>query len=266
MPKVKVNGINIYYEIHGEGEPLLLITGLSADITSWAFQTHEFAQKYKVIVFDNRGVGQTDTPDIPYTAEMMADDTAGLLQALDIPAAHILGLSLGSFIAQEIAIKYPEKVKSLILAGSASQMPARTKFVEKSWGTLLQKGADVETFYTIMFPYMWTNRVFDNPDHLQMLMDGCIGNPYPQPTHAFLRQLDVCLAHDTRDRLSQISAKTLVLVGSEEILLPVEVSERLSKGISNSKLVVLEGGGHGFMVEISDKVNSAVLEFLDEVS
>jgi 3-oxoadipate enol-lactonase len=96
MSVVKVNDINIYYETHGEGEPLILITGLNADITSWAFQTHEFAQKYKVTVFDNRGVGQTDTPDIPYSSEMMADDTAGLLQALDIPEAHIMGYSLGS--------------------------------------------------------------------------------------------------------------------------------------------------------------------------
>jgi len=82
MPKVKVNDINIYYEVHGEGKPLLLIRGLGRDLTAWMFQTSEFSKKYRVVVFDNRGVGRTDAPDISYTTEMMADDTAGLLDAL----------------------------------------------------------------------------------------------------------------------------------------------------------------------------------------
>lgn len=99
MPKVNVGDINMYYEVHGEGEPLLLITGLGRDLTIWILQTREFSKKYQLMVFDNRGVGRTDAPDVPYSIEMMADDTAGLLDVLGIERAHILGLSMGGFIA-----------------------------------------------------------------------------------------------------------------------------------------------------------------------
>ena len=114
MPTVRVGDINMYYEIHGKGEPLLLIMGLGSDLTSWIFQIPEFSKKYRVIAFDNRGVGRSDAPDVPYSTAMMADDTTGLLDALGIERAHILGLSMGGFIAQELALKYPQRVKSLI--------------------------------------------------------------------------------------------------------------------------------------------------------
>lgn len=127
----------MYYEIHGEGLPLILINGLGSDTIGWMFQVSEFANKYKVINFDNRGVGQTDSPDIPYSAQMMADDTVCLMEALNIDIAHVLGYSLGGFIAQELAIKYPHKVRSLILAASAACMPTRTKLIEGTWGKLL---------------------------------------------------------------------------------------------------------------------------------
>ncbi|MCK4963645.1 MAG: alpha/beta fold hydrolase, partial [Dehalococcoidia bacterium] len=120
MPTTKVGDINMYYEVHGEGEPLLLIMGLGSDLTSWIFQIPEFSKKYQVIAFDNRGVGRTDAPDVPYSTAMMADDTTGLLDALGIEKAHVLGLSMGGFIAQELAVKYPQRVKSLVLAATAA--------------------------------------------------------------------------------------------------------------------------------------------------
>ena len=137
MPQIKVGDINMYYEVHGEGIPLVLIHGLGADTNAWMFQMPELATKYKVVIFDNRGVGQTDTPDIPYSAQMMADDTADLMDALNIAEAHILGYSLGGFIAQELAIKYPQKVRSLILATSSACMPLRTKLIEGTENSLL---------------------------------------------------------------------------------------------------------------------------------
>jgi pimeloyl-ACP methyl ester carboxylesterase len=99
MPTVKVGDINMYYEIHGQGEPLLLIMGLGSDLTGWMFQTPEFSKRYAVIAFDNRGVGRTDAPDMPYSVRMMADDAIGLMDVLGIDKAHILGLSMGGFIA-----------------------------------------------------------------------------------------------------------------------------------------------------------------------
>ena len=115
MPKVKVGDINIYYEIHGEGEPLVLIMGYGGNSGQWFRQIPGLTKEYRVIVFDNRGTGRSDKPDISYTMETMAGDVAGLLDAIDIPAAHVYGVSMGGMIAQHVALNYPEKVKGLVL-------------------------------------------------------------------------------------------------------------------------------------------------------
>jgi len=136
--KVEVNDINIYYEIHGEGEPLLLIEGLGYSSWMWFKQIPAFSREFKVIVFDNRGVGNTDKPDSEYTIETMADDAAGLLKALGLDSAHVLGVSMGGFIAQELALKYPDMVRSLVLIstsfGGEGSMPRGSNF----WNTFIK--------------------------------------------------------------------------------------------------------------------------------
>src|SRR5579884_503569 len=124
MPTARVNDIMIYYEIHGEGEPVLLIAGLNSDHTFYqrAGIISRLAERYQVIAFDNRGVGQTDKPDIPYSIDMMADDTAGLLQAIGITHAHILGVSMGGRIAVSLTLRHPSLVKSLILVSTTVKL------------------------------------------------------------------------------------------------------------------------------------------------
>lgn len=262
MPTAKVGDINMYYEVHGEGEPLLLITGLGGDLTGWIFQIIEFSKKYRVIVFDNRGAGRTDAPDVPYSIEMMADDTAGLLDVLGIERAHILGLSMGGFIAQELALKYPQRVQSLILATTAASPHSSNKHVLDTWARMALEGVSVETRLREQLLWIFTDKFFENPELVQMAINTMLANPQPQPTYAFARQVTACVEHDTRDRLGEITAPTLVLVGKEDILLPVKLSEELAVGIPNAELVVLEGGGHGFLAEIADKFNQAVLDYL----
>lgn len=262
MPTVKVGDINIYYEVHGEGEPLVLIAGLGLDLTGWMFQTPEFSKKYRVIVFDNRGVGRTDAPDTPYSIKMMADDTAGLLDALDIEKAHILGLSMGGFIAQELALKHPQRVKSLILATTGAIEPSLAKHVVDTWVRMFREGVSPETLIRDFVSWVFTDKFFENPEQVQMVIDAMLANPYPQPAYAFARQAAADMEHNTRDRIDQITAPTLVLVGKEDIICPVKLSEELATGIPNAELIVLEGGGHGFSIEIPDKFNQAVLDFL----
>ena len=266
MPIVKVGDISMYYEVHGAGQPLLLIMGLGSDSSSWMLQTMEFSKSCQVIVFDNRGVGRTDAPDIPYSAKMMADDTAGLMEAIGIEVAHVLGMSLGGFIAQELAINHPKRVKSLVLATAAASMPPRTKQVESTWAAAAKEGISRKTLLNLQAPFLFTENLFQMPDFLNMFIEGMAANPYPPPPHGFARQVEACVEHDTRGRLDRIAAPTLVLVGREDLLLPVKVSEELASGIRNAKLVVLEGGGHGFNGEIADKFNKAVLDFLSHVA
>jgi pimeloyl-ACP methyl ester carboxylesterase len=115
MPAIRVNGISIYYELHGEGIPLVLIMGLRRNLEWWYCQIPELSKHFKVITLDNRGAGRSDKPDMEYSIRLFADDTAGLMEALGIHNAHILGVSMGGYIAQELALNYPDKVRSLIL-------------------------------------------------------------------------------------------------------------------------------------------------------
>src|SRR5205809_7891619 len=115
MPKVTVNGIRMFYEETGGGEPLILIMGFGGDHLAWAFQVRALAEHYRVVTFDNRGAGQSDAPEPPYTIRTMADDTAGLIAALGIERAHVVGVSMGGMIAQELALAYPGRVRSLHL-------------------------------------------------------------------------------------------------------------------------------------------------------
>ena len=123
MPKVKVNGIDIYYEEHGSGEPVVMIGGLGADTTLWSKQVPAFSERFRVVVFDNRGSGQSDKPDKPYSIPMFAADTVGLMQALGIERAHVVGASLGGLVAQELVLTHPEMVDRLVLVCTTSNGP-----------------------------------------------------------------------------------------------------------------------------------------------
>jgi len=266
MPSLRVASINMYYEIYGEGEPLLLIMGLGADLTAWSFQTPEFSKKYRVIVFDNRGAGRTDAPDAPYSIRMMADDTVGLMNALGIQQAHVLGVSMGGRIAQELAIEYPQRVKSLILAATSTKMPPREKHVFDTAARMLKEGVSAETHLRNLMPWTLTEKFFENQAQVTWSINAMLANPHKQPTYAFIRQFNACAEHDTANRIGRIKAPALILVGREDLFAPVRLSEELAAQIPNAKLVVVDGGGHGFNVEARDKFNQAVLDFLATVA
>ncbi|MCX5991565.1 MAG: alpha/beta hydrolase [Chloroflexi bacterium] len=266
MPTVKVGDINMYYEVHGKGEPLLLIMGLGTDLTGWMFQIPEFSKKYQVIAFDNRGVGRTDAPDEPYSIKMMADDTVWLMDALGINRAHILGLSMGGMIAQELAIKYPERVKSLVLATTSAGNYPFSDHTVGAWAAAKTEGVSPRTYFRLIFPFIFTDKLFENSGIVEMALDTMAAAPYLQPAHALAHQVTAATEHNALGRLSHIVAPTLVLVGKQDILLPVKLSKELATGIDKAKLVVLEGGGHAFNVEIRDKFNQAVLDFLAQIA
>jgi 3-oxoadipate enol-lactonase len=153
-----------------------------------------------------------------------------------------------------------------VLATAAACMPPRTKQIESTWGMAAKEGISRRTLLNLQAPFLFTENLFQMPDLLNMFIEGMVANPYPPSPHGFARQVEACVEHDTRGRLGRIAAPTLVLVGREDMLLPVKVSEELASGIPNAKLVVLDGGWHGFNGEIADKFNKAVMDFLSDVS
>jgi len=271
MPKAKVKEINIYYKVHGRGEPLVLIQGLAGTHQAWFFQTRAFKKYYQVITFDNRGVGKTDKPSRPYTVKMMADDTVGLMDYLRVDKAHILGVSLGGMIAQEIAINYPERVRKLILgcttAGTEEigdyplellrAMGLEEGFSEADIRGLDLRSVDIGKVMSAIISLAFNRRLFKVVlVPLSKIYFKFVG------INGVIEELEAARTHNTLDRLHMIEAPTLVITGTEDRLFPFHSSEVIANRIPNAKLVKVEGGSHSFFMEMRGRFNKEVRDFL----
>lgn len=265
MPTVEVRNIRLYHETHGEGQPLLLIAGLGLDAASWGPQIPSLAGKFRVIVFDNRGAGRSSAPAPPYTTAEMTEDAIALMDALETKQAHVLGLSMGGLIAQELAISHPDRVKSLILATTAAKLPHRARGIIDVWNRMINAGVDPEIVFREQFLWVFTERFLADESRVSGFVKMFLSNPNPPTQRGFAGQAAACLSHDTRSRLSRINVPTLVLVGREDIFFPVPVCEELARAIPGARLAVLEGGGHAFATEISVDFNRTVVEFLETI-
>lgn len=264
MPRAKVDGINIDYKVEGRGEPLVMIMGLGGARSSWRYQTGFFKKYYRTVSFDNRGVGKSDKPAGPYTIRMMADDTIGLMDHLGIEKAHVLGVSMGGMIAQELAINHPERVDKLVLgctfarAGTSAHSQEMNEAMEhqgKSSQNKVSQRKSISAVLDLSFN-KWSNRVF-------ILPLAKIAIRFYSPA-GIAEQMKAVSAHDTVDRLKMISAPTLVITGTEDRLVNPSSSEMIAKLVPNAKLVRVAGGGHTFFMEMHSDFNREVLHFLKE--
>lgn len=265
MPTIKTKHIDLYYEIHGAGEPLVMINGYADNTGHWFAQLPGLAQSLQVIVFDNRGAGRSDKPDIPYTMQMFAQDVSELLEALSVEAANVFGVSMGGMIAQEFAISYPEKVLNLILGcttcgGSHLVMPD-AEVVAFLLDEERLKRLTPEEAAREMFALTCTQEfISNNPDVVEGYITATV--KHAAPMYSLKRQSDALLAHDAYDRLPQIKAPTLVIAGSADRIMPVENSRILASRIPNADLVILENVGHGFFYQAANEANKAIIDFL----
>jgi len=266
VPIATLQDIGLYYEIHGRGEPLVMITGYSDHSGQWFRQVPGLAQHCRAIVFDNRGAGRSDKPDVPYTMQMLAGDIAGLLQALSIDSAHIYGASMGGMVAQEFALQYPKMTLGLVLGGTTCG-GAYTVMPDDEVMALL---ADNERLDRLT-PEEAAREMFSfscspgfarkNPQVADEYVARAV--EYAAPPYALRRQMQAILGHDTYDRLPDITAPTLVICGGADRLMPAENSELLASRIPDVQLLVLEGVGHGFCYEAPDEANKAIVDFLN---
>lgn len=263
MATIKSNGIDIYYEIYGDGEPLVLIEGLGYSTWMWYKQIDELSKAFKVIVFDNRGVGKTDKPDVDYSIEMFADDTAGLLQGLGIEKAHVLGVSMGGFIAQEFAIKYPDMVNKLILCstsfGGANSIP----IPQETLNIMLKGGGKYESVEEIkeaIGTALNKGTLNEKEDVLVKIMEEKVKDP--QPKYAYQRQLMAGASFNAEDRINKIKAETLILAGKGDRVVPYENAKLLYERIPCSKLEIIDEAGHVFFMERPEIVNQIIIDFL----
>jgi pimeloyl-ACP methyl ester carboxylesterase len=260
MPKVKVGDIKMYYEIHGKGEPLVFISGFGGSTSSMLLRVPAFSPEYRVVVFDTRGAGQSDAPDIPYTMDMMADDLAGLLDVIGIKAAHISGESFGGGIAQLFALRYPKRVISLILVSTSCgtthsiSSPELIKFLAD-----IPKMTPEERIRAQIRLFVTQEFAAKNPVIMQRMLERMMERPAsPQGTR---RQLQATGTGSTYERLPEIKAPTLIIAGDADRAVPVENSRILASRIPHAELVILKNAGH-LLLEVEEELNRVMLDFL----
>ncbi len=261
---IEVNGINMYHEIHGKGQPLVMIMGLSANTDWWAVEIVEkFAKHFKVLIFDNRGAGRTENPEGLFTIKLFADDTVALMDALGIEKAHIFGVSMGGMIAQQLFLSYPEKVDKLVLGctncgGSKQLLPSQEVIA-----TLGNSPEDQtrEEFIDQTIPLLFTPKfIKEKPDFIDGVKELLLKAPISPD--AFERQVKALMGFNSFRKLKTINVPTLIIHGKEDILIPVGNAEVLAGQIPNAKLILLDDAAHSFFEPDPEKAFNSILEFL----
>jgi pimeloyl-ACP methyl ester carboxylesterase len=262
VPIAEVNGQRLYYEEHGEGEPLLCVMGLGGDHTAWLLQVPVWSRSHRMVVFDNRDVGQSSLAEGDYEVRDMAADALALADELGLDSFHLVGLSLGGAIAQEIAFAAPERVRTLTLAVTYGWTggfgPQRSAVLGRA-----VRGMSREEFIDFVMLLVYSDRVFDNPGFADAARQAMLDNPHPQPVEAWVRQLEASGRHDARDRLGSLSMPVHVIGARRDILVPPFRSEDLAEAIPGARHTVIDSG-HLVNVEAAEEFNSAVLGFVAE--
>jgi pimeloyl-ACP methyl ester carboxylesterase len=270
VPTARVNGIELYYQVHGGGEPVLLIMGTGNDHTLWRAQVEAFSTEFRCIAYDNRGTGKTSKPETGYSTEILAEDAAGLLDAMEITAAHVAGWSLGSVVAQELALRHPEKVLSLSLYSTWDRCYSHFRRRFELQGEIAKLGRpDMLRAFAVLtlFSARFLNEHEDEVREFEKRLYAASSPPAERtPLHALLGHYQADINHNAVDRLEQINAPTLIVVGADDPLTRVEYARAVHDRIRGSELVVIEGGDHMLPVTMAPRFNSVALEFLRRVS
>lgn len=262
MPNVISNGIRIHYEECGGGDPLILIMGLGAPGSRWKDHAASYQKHFRCILVDNRGAGESDKPAGPYTTKMMADDIIGLMLALGIENARIAGISMGSAIAQELALCYPSNVRSLVLVSSWARADRYTQAVFEHFKKMRELTPPAA--FTQLLQLWIASAPYYEAHFVEMVQDQTRAEEDYMQVHAFQAQTDACALHNTFDRLDKITAPTLLTVGDADIFTPLRLTVEMHERLPHSEMVVFQGLGHIHHWEDLERFNNITTQFLSE--
>jgi pimeloyl-ACP methyl ester carboxylesterase len=263
MPYAHLNGINLHYDVHGRGQPLLLINGLGQPSIAWepAF-INDLAQTYQVITYDNRGTGLSDKPDEPYSIAMFAEDAIALLDLLKVPRAHLFGVSMGGMIAQELGAHYQPRVASLILGcttpggrNAVAAPPESMKTLEGRAGMTPEEAGRAAWSLSYSDDYIRTHQA-ELEDNLQRTIS------HVTPRFAYERHLQATMTLRVFKHLKEITAPTLVVTGRDDVLIPAANSEIIAREIPGAELKIFDNAGHGFFLSVRGPLTATMKEFL----
>jgi pimeloyl-ACP methyl ester carboxylesterase len=262
MPQLTLADVALHYEVYGNGEPLVLIPGVAGGAWMWSRQVASLATKFRVVTFDPRGIGQSSFRSEPLTMRLLADDIAALLRRLGIEQAHILGASLGGFVAQEFALAYPETTRTLSLCCTSFGGPNHVApSMEALMALASTNGLNTEERIRCnLLPAFSPDFVRDHPDEIEEVIKLRMANPVVE--EAYRSQLTAAVAFNAESRVGAIKAPTVVLSGDADVIVPVRNSRNLAAKIPGAGLRLIEGGSHLFFIERPDEFNRIVVEFL----
>ena len=264
MPLIETNGINLYYEERGQGEALLLIMGITAPGSVWEKHADDWQHHFRCILGDNRGVGQSDKPLGPYSTAQMADDYAGLIDQLGLETVRVVGVSMGSTIAQQLALRHPDKVRSLVLMCPWARCDRTAEAIFRHMATIKAR-LRPEEFANYIQLLIYAKRSWDDDAQFAELLAGrqqAAIDASPQPLHGLEGQAEACISHNTLAELSTIEKPCLVIGGRQDIFTPVWMSEEVAGAIPNSELHLYADAGHAFHWECIEDFNPRVRNWL----
>ena len=261
MPHARLNGSEIHYDVHGDGDPLLCVHGLSVDRRGWVLQIPVFSETHKTIVFDNRDVGQSSTATADYTTADMAEDVLALADHLELDSFHLIGVSLGGMVSQHVALAAPERVRTLTLCLTHGGVQTAGRLRAEMLAAYAEY-LPFETRIDNLLYLCYTEAFFEDDEMFQFMRTALLENPYPQSAEAFGRQARAGGNHDVRDRLHELTMPVHVIGAERDLMIPAWKSQELASLIPGAELTIIPAQGHGVMWEAADQFNAAVTQFL----
>lgn len=261
MPLATVGDVDLFYEEYGEGTPVVLIHGLAGDSSAWQPQIERLSDTYRVIALDNRGAGRSSAPDYPYTTRHFADDTVGLLDTLGVTQpAHIIGRSMGGAIAQEIALGYPDRVRSLVITASFGKLDRYGYRILDSINEIVKArgygpAARIQSLF--FFPPTYFNEHQEQMDAFEAALADT-----DRPIHGYTNSTHACLVHDALDRLPDVTCPTLVLAGGQDVLCAADASREIAALVPGAELEIYEDASHFFLVQCFEESMRDIEGFL----
>ncbi|MDH3397597.1 MAG: alpha/beta hydrolase [Acidimicrobiia bacterium] len=261
MPTANVGDVDLHFEEYGQGPPVVLIHGLAGDCSAWNAQIARLQKSYRVIAFDNRGAGRSSAPDYPYTTRHFADDTVGLLETVGVTEpAHIIGRSMGGAIAQEIALAYPDRVRSMIITASFGKLDRYGYQILDSINEVVKTqgygpAAQIQSLF--FFPPAYFNEHQEQMD----AFEAALANT-DRPIHGYTNSTHACLTHDALDRLPRVTCPTLVLAGGQDVLCAVGASQQIADRVPGCDLKIYEEASHFFLIQCFEESMQDIEKFL----
>ncbi len=262
MPDTKINGVDLYYEIHGTGLPLMLVAGLASDSQSWQPVIGDLSRHCRTITPDNRGAGRTKPQDGEISIERISNDCTALVDHLGLSSVNLLGHSMGGLVALDFAIRSPERVNKLILAGTSSANSKRNNSLFSTWAASLETGMAPELWFRNIFFWLFSARFFENAAAVNTALRYAVEYPYPQSPIAFRNQIKAIERYDCTERLSAIAAKTMVISAKQDLLFPTEVCIRIAQAIPGAFFSEIANAAHSMHIEQPQVFTECVLDFL----